>query len=178
MAYDTTIEGWSRALGYRDKETEGHSIRVTEMTIRLARATWVADEEIIHIRRGALLHDIGKLGVPDNILLKPGKLTDEEMALMKKHPEIAYKLLSPIAFLRPAIDIPYYHHEKWDESGYPRGLQKQEIPMQPAYSPSSTYGTHSARTVCTEKYGLLNRQGNIYVPKLAGPYIRILPTFS
>ncbi|MDP3111906.1 MAG: HD-GYP domain-containing protein, partial [Thermodesulfovibrionales bacterium] len=128
-AYDTTIEGWSKALDYRDKETEGHSQRVTEITIEIARAEGMSEEELVHIRRGALLHDIGKLGVPDSILLKPGKLTEEEWALMKKHPVIAYELLSPVTFLRPALDIPYYHHEKWDGTGYPQGIKAEQIPL-------------------------------------------------
>jgi putative nucleotidyltransferase with HDIG domain len=129
MAYDITIEGWSRALDYRDKETEGHSRRVTEMTMKLARQLGLGDAELVHIRRGALLHDIGKLGVSDSILLKPCSLTEEEFGEMREHPRIAYKLLSPIDFLKPAIDIPYCHHEKWDGTGYPRGLQGEEIPL-------------------------------------------------
>lgn len=129
LAYDTTIEGWSRALDYRDKETDGHSRRVTDMTVRIARAMGIGKDKLIHIRRGALLHDIGKLGVPDNILLKPGKLSKEEFCIMKKHTEIAFRLLSPIEFLRPAMDIPYYHHERWDGSGYPMGLKCEEIPL-------------------------------------------------
>ena len=129
LAYDTTIEGWSNALDYRDKETEGHSQRVTEITIEIARASGMSEEELVHVRRGALLHDIGKLGVPDSVLLKPGKLTEEEWVLMKNHPVIAYELLSPIAFLRPALDIPYYHHEKWDGTGYPQGLKAEQIPI-------------------------------------------------
>ena len=129
FAYDTTIEGWSKALDYRDKETEGHSQRVTEITIEIARAAGMSEEEMVHIRRGALLHDIGKLGVPDSVLLKPGKLTEEEWVLMKNHPVIAYKLLSPISFLRRAIDIPYCHHEKWDGTGYPQGLKAEQIPL-------------------------------------------------
>jgi PAS domain S-box-containing protein len=128
-AYDTTIEGWSRALDYRDKETEGHSRRVTELTVCIAREMGMGNEKLVHVRRGALLHDIGKLGVPDNILLKPGKLTDEEFAIIKRHPEIAFSLLSPIEFLRPALDIPHFHHEKWDGSGYPQGLKGEEIPL-------------------------------------------------
>jgi putative nucleotidyltransferase with HDIG domain len=129
LAYDTTLEGWSRALDYRDKETEGHSQRVTEMTLKIARTVGLSEDEMIHVRRGALLHDIGKLGVPDNILLKPGKLTDEEWVIMKKHPVIAYELLSPISFLRQALDIPYCHHEKWDGTGYPRSLKGDQIPL-------------------------------------------------
>jgi len=129
LAYDATIEGWSRALDLRDKETEGHTLRVTELTLRVARAAGFGDEELVHIRRGALLHDIGKMGVPDAILLKPGPLTDEEWEQMRKHPAYAYELLSPINYLHPALDIPYCHHEKWDGSGYPRGLKGEQIPL-------------------------------------------------
>ena len=129
LAYDTTLEGWSRALDYRDRETEGHSQRVTELTIKVACAMGLSEEELIHARRGALLHDIGKIGVRDNILLKPDKLTDEEMDIMKKHTVIAYEMLSPISFLRQALDIPYCHHEKWDGTGYPRGLKGEQIPL-------------------------------------------------
>ena len=129
LAYDTTIEGWSRALDLRDKETEGHSRRVTELTLRLARGMGIGEAELVHIRRGALLHDIGKMGVPDQILLKPGPLTDAEWAIMTKHPVYAHELLAPIAYLRPALDIPHDHHEKWDGSGYPRGLKGDAIPL-------------------------------------------------
>ncbi len=128
-AYDATIEGWSRALDLRDKETEGHSRRVTEMTLRLARALGLPEEALVQARRGALLHDIGKMGVPDAILLKPGPLTDDEWEIMRRHPTLAYEMLSPIAFLRPALGIPYCHHEKWDGSGYPNGLVGEAIPL-------------------------------------------------
>jgi PAS domain S-box-containing protein/putative nucleotidyltransferase with HDIG domain len=129
LAYDATIEGWSRALDLRDKETEGHTQRVTEITLKLARSFGLSEAELVPVRWGALLHDIGKMGVPDNILLKPGPLTDEEWVLMKTHPTLAYKLLSPIRYLQSAIDIPYCHHEKWDGSGYPRGLKGEQIPL-------------------------------------------------
>ena len=129
LAYDTTLEGWSRALELRDRETEGHTLRVAEMTTRLARTMGISDTEIVHIRRGALLHDIGKMGIPDNILLKPGPLTEEEWRIMRKHPTYAFELLSPIAYLQPALDIPFYHHEKWDGTGYPRGLSREQIPL-------------------------------------------------
>lgn len=128
-AYDATIEGWSRALDLRDKETEGHSQRVAEMTVRLAREMGMKDEELVHIQRGSLLHDIGKMGIPDSILLKPAALTDDEWKIMCQHPLYAYQLLYPIAHLRPALDIPYCHHEKWDGSGYPRGLKGGQIPL-------------------------------------------------
>ncbi len=129
LAYDATIEGWSKALDLRDKETEGHTQRVAEMTERLARAMGFSETEVVHARRGGLLHDIGKMGVPDGILLKPDKLTDEEWVLMRKHPQFAYEMLSPITYLKPALDIPYCHHEKWDGSGYPRGLKGEQIPL-------------------------------------------------
>ena len=129
QAYDATIEGWSRALDLRDKETEGHTLRVTEMTMNLARSFGFSEEELLHIRRGALLHDIGKMGVPDHILFKPEPLTEEELAIMGKHAQYAYDLLKPIAFLQPALDIPYCHHEKWDGTGYPRGLKGEAIPI-------------------------------------------------
>ena len=128
-AYDETIEGWSRALDLRDHETEGHSERVTEMALRLARIIGVPQAELEQIRRGALLHDIGKVGVPDDILFKPGALTAEEWRIMKQHPQSAYNLISPIDFLKLALDIPFCHHEKWDGSGYPRGIQGEEIPL-------------------------------------------------
>jgi len=128
QAYDATIEGWAYALDLRDKETEGHSRRVTEITVRLARAMGLSDAELVHVRRGALLHDIGKMGIPDRILLKPGPLTEEEWTTMRRHPVYVYEMLSSIAYLRPALDIPYCHHEKWDGTGYPRGLKGEQIP--------------------------------------------------
>ncbi len=128
-AYEATIEGLSHALDLRDRETEGHSRRVTEVTVKLAQALNFSEEEIIHMRRGALLHDIGKIGIPDSILHKPDSLTEEEWTNMRKHPQFAYDMLSPIEYLRPALAIPYSHHEKWDGTGYPRGLKGEEIPM-------------------------------------------------
>ena len=129
LAYDSTIEGWSKALDLRDKETEGHTLRVTEMTVRLARAAGIPENEIIHIRRGALLHDIGKMGVPDTILLKRGKLTDAEWNIMRQHPAYAHDMLYAIEYLRPALAIPYSHHERWDGTGYPLGLKGEQIPL-------------------------------------------------
>lgn len=129
MAYDKTIEGWSKALDLRDKETEGHTLRVTQMTVKLAKIAGIPQNEMIHVQRGALLHDIGKMGVPDSILLKPGKLTDEEWLIMRKHPLYAYELLYPIEYLKPCLAIPYAHHEKWDGTGYPRCLKAEQIPL-------------------------------------------------
>lgn len=128
-AYQATLEGWVRALDMRDKETEGHTQRVTKLTERLAKSMGVDGDELLHIRRGALLHDIGKMAIPDGILLKPGKLTVDERLLIQKHPVYAYEMLNPIDFLLPAIDIPYCHHEKWDGTGYPRGLSGEDIPF-------------------------------------------------
>lgn len=128
-AYDSTLEGWSKALELRDKETEGHTLRVTKMTVDIARSMGINNEDLIHIQRGALLHDIGKMGIPDQILLKPGKLTEDEWNVMRKHPEYAYEMLWPIEYLRPALDIPYYHHEHWDGNGYPKGLKQEKIPI-------------------------------------------------
>jgi putative two-component system response regulator len=128
-AYDATIEGWVLALDLRDKETEGHSRRVVEMTVRMAVSAGIEGDALTNIRRGALLHDVGKLGVPDAVLQKPGRLTDEELVVMRKHPQYAHDMLSGIAYLRPALDIPYCHHEKWDGGGYPRGLKGEEIPL-------------------------------------------------
>ena len=129
LAYDATIEGWSRALDLRDRETEGHTQRVVEMTVNLARLFGMNEAELVQVRWGALLHDIGKMGVPDEVLHKPGPLTAEEWEIMKKHPSFAYEMLSPIRYLRLALDIPYCHHEKWDGSGYPHGLKGAQIPL-------------------------------------------------
>ncbi|PKK87990.1 MAG: hypothetical protein CVV64_20660 [Candidatus Wallbacteria bacterium HGW-Wallbacteria-1] len=128
-AYDATIAGWAHALDLKDDETENHSRRVTELTMRISRKLGIKEEEMAHVRRGALLHDIGKMGIPDKILLKAGKLTDDEWGIMRKHPVFAFEMLSPIEFLRRALDIPYCHHEKWDGSGYPRGLKGEQIPL-------------------------------------------------
>jgi len=129
QAYDATIEGWSHALDLRDKQTEGHSQRATQITVKLARLFGLSEAELVQVRWGALLHDIGKMGIPDGILLKPGSLTDEEWVTMKKHPLFAYEMLSPVHYLRLALDIPYCHHEKWDGTGYPRGLKGDQIPL-------------------------------------------------
>jgi len=129
LAYDATILGWSHALDLRDKETEGHTQRVTRMSVQLAHAYGLNEEAITHIRRGALLHDMGKMGVPDAVLHKPDQLTDEEWFQMRRHPQYAHDMLQDIEYLRPALDIPYCHHEKWDGTGYPRKLKGEEIPL-------------------------------------------------
>jgi PAS domain S-box-containing protein len=129
LAYDVTLEGWGRALELRDEETEGHTKRVTELTLRLARAMAVPEPDLVHIRRGSFLHDIGKIGIPDSILLKPEPLTEDEWRIMRLHPVYAFRLLQPVRYLRPALDIPYCHHERWNGEGYPRGLKGEQIPL-------------------------------------------------
>ena len=129
QAYDATIAGWSRALDLRDHATEGHSQRVADLTVKLARLFGLSEAELVQVRWGALLHDIGKMGVPDDILRKEETLSEAEWAVVKHHPVLAYELLAPIRYLRAAIDIPYAHHERWDGSGYPRGLQGEQIPL-------------------------------------------------
>lgn len=128
-AYEATLEGWIRALDLRDRETEGHSRRVVGLTEKLAEELGVCGEKLVHIRRGALLHDVGKMALPDSVLLKPGELTEEEQAIMHRHPEHAWEMLKGVDFLRPALDIPYAHHERWNGTGYPRGLSGAEIPL-------------------------------------------------
>jgi HD-GYP domain-containing protein (c-di-GMP phosphodiesterase class II) len=128
-AYDATLEGWSKALSLRDQETELHTARVVDVTIELAKSLGMTGDQLVNVRRGALLHDIGKMGIPDSILLKPGPLTEYEWEIMRLHPSYAHQMLSPIDYLRPALEIPLCHHEKWDGSGYPRGLRGEEIPL-------------------------------------------------
>jgi putative two-component system response regulator len=128
-ACDATLEGWSRALELRDQETDGHSRRVSELAVRLAEAMGMEEPQQQQVRRGALLHDIGKVAIPDSILVKPGPLTEEEWGIMRRHTCYGYELLAPLGFLREAVDIPYCHHERWDGTGYPRGLKGEEIPL-------------------------------------------------
>ena len=128
-AYDATLEAWARAQEIRDGQTGQHCTRVAGLTVELSRAIGLPESRLVHIRRGAILHDIGKIGVPENILRKPGPLTAEEWKLMREHPTFAYEILQPIEFLRPAIDIPYCHHEWLDGTGYPRGLKGDDIPI-------------------------------------------------
>ena len=129
QAYESTIEGWGHALDLRDQETEGHSQRVAVMTREIAREVGIPEEDLVHLTRGALLHDIGKMAISDNVLLKESKLTTEEREIMRLHPLHAYEMLSSIEYLKPALDIPYSHHERWDGSGYPQGLKGDEIPL-------------------------------------------------
>jgi HD-GYP domain-containing protein (c-di-GMP phosphodiesterase class II) len=128
-AYDETLVGWVGFLDLRDEETEGHTMRVMDTTMKICQEFNFSSDEMVNIRRGVLLHDIGKVGVPDAILNKPGPLTDEEWVIMKKHPVLAHQMLSSVSYLQPALDIPYCHHEWWDGTGYPRGLKGEEIPL-------------------------------------------------
>ena len=127
--YDLTLAAWAKVLEYRDKETEGHSRRLVELSTRLAKALGLSAEEITHLRRGALLHDIGKLAIPDDILLKPGELNDAERKLLQQHPVYAKQMLSQVSFLQPSVEVAYSHHERWDGLGYPEGLKSEEIPL-------------------------------------------------
>jgi len=130
QSYDETLVGWAKALELRERETAGHSHRVMKLTLQMANEIGISAEKQVHIQRGALLHDIGKMGISDNILLKPASLTSDEWAEMRQHPTYAYELLRQIKFLEPALNIPYMHHEKWDGTGYPRGLKGEEIPLE------------------------------------------------
>lgn len=129
QAYDTILEGWLRTLELRDQHTDGHSRRVSELAVRLAQAMGLEEVQLQQVRRGALLHDIGKVAIPDSILVKPGPLTEEEWGIMKRHTSLGYEILAPIPFLQETLDIPYCHHERWDGTGYPRGLKGEEIPL-------------------------------------------------
>lgn len=129
-AYERTIEGWVRALDLRDRETEGHTQRVTELTLKVAARLGFKDEELVHIKRGALLHDMGKMAIPDEILQKPGPLSEAEWEKMRNHPIYAYNMIAPISYLHQALIIPYHHHERWNGSGYPKGLKGEEIPLE------------------------------------------------
>ncbi len=182
LAYDTTLEGWSRALDMRDKETEGHSQRVAEMAVSLARQLGVKDEEAVHIRRGALLHDVGKMAISDAILLKPETLTKGERAVIRMHPVYAYELLSPILFLRPALDIPYCHHENWDGSGYPRRLKGEQIPFAARiFAPIDAYDAllssrpyRPAWTADKARQYIRERAGKQFDRAVAGPFLNML----
>jgi PAS domain S-box-containing protein len=185
-AYDSTLRGWSAALELREHETGGHSRRVVEITLELARKMGVEEEKIIHIQRGALLHDIGKMGIPDSILLKPGPLSDDEWVTMRQHPEFAYRMLAKIDYLKPALEIPYCHHEKWDGSGYPRGLKGEEIPLAArifaivdtwdALSHDRPYRLAWPREVAVEH--LKKQSGRQFDPQIVARFIELLESES
>jgi|GEM_PF-2161193 len=181
-AYDATIEGWSRAMDLRDRETEGHTQRVTNLTLNLARQMGIPETDIAHIRHGVLLHDIGKLGIPDHILLKPGPLTEEETTIMRRHPIHAYEMLLPINYLKPALDIPYFHHEKWDGSGYPHGLAAEQIPL-PARifavvdvwdALRSNRPYRKGWSVLQAREYLLDQSGKHFEPRMVEAFLKLL----
>jgi HD-GYP domain-containing protein (c-di-GMP phosphodiesterase class II) len=182
-AYDNTLLGCSQALEMREKDTAEHSQRVTEWSVELARTMGMSEEDLVHVRRGALLHDIGKMPIKDSILLKPGPLSEEEFAVMRKHPVYAWDFLSPIEYLRPALEIPYYHHEKWNGTGYPCGLKGEEIPLAArifsvvdvwdAVTHERVYhkaGTHE------EALRIINEgRGSHFDPQVVDVFLQILP---
>jgi PAS domain S-box-containing protein len=172
QAYDSTLEGWARALELRDQETEGHARKVVQKTIDLAKRLGISNYELEHVRRGALLHDIGKMGIPDSILLKPGTLNEREWEIMRRHPEYAYNLMHPIEYLHPALDIPYCHHEKWDGSGYPRGVKKFRLLH--VFSRLLMYGMPLCLTVHIGNHGVRTRQMNTFVHRLENTLIQAL----
>ena len=182
LAYNTTIEGWSRALDLRDRDTEGHTQRVTDAAVKLARRLGFSEAELVHVRRGAVLHDIGKMAIPDSILLKPGPLTPEEWDIIRQHPRFAYELLSPIPYLGPALDIPHYHHERWDGSGYPHSLKDNQIPL-PArlFSVVDVYDALTSHRPYRPAWKpddaiayISNQRGKHFDPEVAGEYLQML----
>jgi len=183
IAYDATIEGWSKALDLRDSETEGHTQRVVEITLKIAKNMKVSDSQLLHIRRGALLHDMGKIGVPDEILRKTGPLSDDEWLTMRKHPQYAFDMFAPISYLEPALDIPYCHHEKWDGSGYPRGLKGDLIPLSARiFAVVDVYDAltsdRSYRKAWSQEKALeyiREQSGKHFDPKVVEVFLRLLP---
>jgi putative nucleotidyltransferase with HDIG domain len=169
-SYEATLEGWARALELRDLETEGHSRRVTDLTVRLARRMEMSEADCVHIRRGALLHDIGKMGIPDSILLKPSPLSPQEWDIMRRHPEYGHELLARVEYLRPALDIPYCHHEKWDGTGYPRGLKGEEIPLA-ARMFAAVDIWDAVRSDRPYRRGWPDQQAREYLASLAGAHL-------
>jgi putative nucleotidyltransferase with HDIG domain len=180
--YDETVEGWARALELRDKEAKGHVERVTSLAVKLARKLGFNEKELVDIRRGAMLHDIGKIGIPDSILFKPDQLTVEEWEIMKKHPVYAYEMLSPITFLQSILDIPYCHHEHWDGNGYPRGLKGEGIPLSArvftiidvwdALSSDRCYRPAWKRDSIVEY--MISQSGKIFDPQISPQFLELI----
>ena len=180
--YDETIEGWAKALEMRDKETEGHAHRVSNLAVELARRMGIGEVDLVDVRRGALLHDIGKIAVPDHILLKAGPLSEDEWAIMRKHPVHAFELLSPILYLQKCIDIPYCHHEHWDGSGYPRGLKggislAARIRVIDVWDALSTNrATGSAWTEQEVRRYIAGQAGRLFDPAVTAVFLDLLET--
>jgi putative nucleotidyltransferase with HDIG domain len=184
VSYELTLERLVKALEFRDRETEQHSQRVVEMSVYLARHMGLNNDDLINFRRGALLHDIGKLAVPDHILLKPGPLSDEEWMIMREHPVKAMEILLPIPFLKSALDIPYSHHENWDGSGYPLGLKGEEIPL---FARIFTVIDHWEALTSDRPYRkawtienaikyIRDNSGKIYDPEIVDSFLHLLKT--
>jgi HD-GYP domain-containing protein (c-di-GMP phosphodiesterase class II) len=186
LAYDATIEGFARAMDLRERETEGHIHRVSETTVRLAKAMGVIEADTVNIRRGAYLHDIGKMGISDLILQKPTALTDEELSTVRMHPTLAYKLLLPIPYLYAALDIPYRHHEKWDGSGYPDGLKAEQIPLAARiFAVVDVYDAltskRSYRPAWTKESALKfirEESGKHFDPRVVEAFLQLIPTLK
>jgi PAS domain S-box-containing protein len=181
-AFDATIEGWSRGLELRDRITQKHTTEVTRLTLALAQYLGELSDERDHLRRGAILHDIGKMGIPDKILIKEGSLSPKEWEVMRLHPVYAFEWLSPIDFLRPALDIPYCHHEHWDGSGYPRGLKGNQIPLAARIftvvdvyeALSSDRPYRGAMSEAEVRRYLLDQSGAIFEPRIVTAFLRML----
>jgi HD-GYP domain-containing protein (c-di-GMP phosphodiesterase class II) len=182
LAYDTTIEGWSRALDLRDRDTEGHTQRVTHAAVKLARRLGMSEAEVVQVRRGAMLHDIGKMAIADSILMKKEPLTPEEWAEMRRHPRYAYDLLRPIDYLGPALDIPHFHHERWDGMGYPDGLKETQIPLSARLFAvidvfDGLTSPRPYRPACDKALArayILEQAGKHFDPDIAAEFIRML----
>lgn len=181
-AYDATIEGWSLALEMRDDETQGHALRVANLAVDLGRGLGIPEGELVHLRRGALLHDIGKMVVPDAILRKPGPLTAEEWDVMRRHPENGRDFLRKVAYLAPALDVPYCHHEHWDGSGYPSGLAGEQIPLAArvfavadAFDALTSDRPYRAAWTAAEALGHIREcSGTQYDPDVVAAFLRLV----
>jgi PAS domain S-box-containing protein len=182
LAYDSAIESWAQVLELSNRENGAHAYRVVELTIKLARSMGIAEQELIHFRRGALLHDVGKLGIPESILNKPGPLDEAEWKVMQSHSQLAYELLSSVNYLAPALDIPHYHHERWDGSGYPEGLREEQIPF-PArlFAVVDVYdaltSTRSYRPAWSRQVALThiqNSSGKLFDPVVVRAFLQVM----
>jgi putative nucleotidyltransferase with HDIG domain len=181
-AYEATIEGWSLAMDLHDKEIMGHTRRVTELTVALGRKMNIPEEELMHIRHGALLHDIGKMGIPDEILLKPEQLSAEERDIMEKHPMYAFEMLQSISYLDPALEIPLLHHERWDGSGYPFGYKEEQIPISARiFAVVDVYDAltndrpyRSATTKVEAAEYILQQSGSLFDPKIVSEFLEFI----
>jgi PAS domain S-box-containing protein len=182
LAYDSAIESWARVLELSNRESGAHSYRVVDLTIQLARSMGIADQDLTHFRRGALLHDVGKLGIPESILNKPGPLDETEQKIMQSHPQLAYQMLSSVNYLAPALDIPHYHHERWDGSGYPEGLLDEQIPFAARlFAVVDVYdaltSTRPYRSACSNQTALTHireQSGKLFDPTVVKTFLKLM----